>query len=202
MAGQEGGNGQVPLALPYGEVLYDAQQVTEGIRWLAACTVEQYHDGPKPLFIALQQGGTPFASRLMTEIVTIDPWFHPELDSMTIGAYKGTRLDGKPRLRRDIHKETKVSGRHIVLLDEIIETGSTTMFAVEHLRKKGAARIDMAALTIKQCARDPSFEDLPGEYVACFEVPDRWVTGMGMDHDALGHEANRWLPFIAIASGA
>ena len=186
----------------HGEVLVSAEEVAEGIRALAAFTVERYGDEEeKPLFVTLLRGGMPFASRLMAEIVRIDPCFHPELEFMRVATYEEGREAKKPRLIADIDERTKVIGRRVVLLDELLDTGTTTSFASGIVREHGAEAVDVAVLAIKDITRDEASADSIDGIYHCFEVPEVWVTGMGLD-DKVALEGNRWLPYIAVAQDA
>jgi len=185
----------------HGEILYDEAAVSRGIRWLAQETVERYRDEPKPLFVALLRGAMPFASQFMHAIVRADPSFHPELDTVTIQTYGRQRSAGTPELVLGIDlAKTAVQDRRVVLLDDMIDQGITAAFASEYFMGLGAQVVDVAALTIKQRMRAPQFSVLSGEAVACFEVPDVFITGMGMDDSLVAHEGNRWLSYIAIAN--
>lgn len=187
--------------LPHGEVLFTESEVNRAIDELAELTVATYGaDEQKPLFVALLRGAMPFAAQLMRSIVQVDPNFHPELDDMTISTYGAGREAQTPEVVMDIDtRRTDVAGRRIVLLDDMIDKGVTAAFAARLFGERGAKTVDIAALCAKQTLRDPSFDEFPGEEVSCFEVPDVWITGMGMDDSRVAPEGNRWLPYIAVA---
>lgn len=187
----------------HGEVLVSAEEVTEGIRALAEFTVEQYGgDEEKPLFVALLRGAGPFASRLMTEIALIDSGFHPEMDYMTISTYGTERQAKESRVVMDVSPSARIVNRRVVLLDDMLDKGFTADVVSEMFHKRGAAAVDLAVLTIKDTSRGAEFaDDIDGIY-GCFNVPDAWITGMGMDDEGVGPEGNRWLTYIAVALDA
>ncbi|TXG76771.1 hypothetical protein E6P97_02950, partial [Patescibacteria group bacterium] len=126
--------------------------------------------------------------------------FHLELDYMTISTYGDGRAVSQPKVVMDIDvSRTSLEGRHIVLLDDLVDTGATAAFAGELLMARGAEVVDVATLANKNTVRDPRFMEFPGEVISCFEVPDVWITGMGMDDSRVAPEGNRWLPYIAVA---
>lgn len=187
----------------HGEVLVSAEQVTEGIRALAEFTVERYgRDKEKPLFVALLRGAMPFASRLMDQIARLDPSFHPEVDYMTVSTYGDGREAKEPRVVMDVDKKTRVGGRRVVLLDDMLDKGVTADFVSVIFRKRGAEAVDLAVLTTKDTTRDVAFADKIDGIYSCFDVPDVWITGMGMDDERVAREGNRHLPLIAVALDA
>jgi hypoxanthine-guanine phosphoribosyltransferase len=98
-------------------------------------------------------------------------------------------------------EKTIIEGRQVVLLDDMLDRGITAAFTADHLiERHGAVGVDLAVLTKKQTERDPRFDLFAGQVTSCFDVPDVWVVGMGMDDARVAHEANRWLPYLAVAS--
>ncbi len=188
----------------HGTVLHGERETRQAIKRLAELTVMTYADKPKPLFVALLRGALPFAVEFMRAIVQTDPTFHPEMDTMTVSTYGAEREPKTPEIIMDIDpRKTKPAGRRVVLLDDMLDKGNTAAFTASHfIENHGAAIVDLAALTIKQTDRAACFEDFPGEVIGCFDVPDVWVVGMGMDDARVADEAHRWLPYLAVASEA
>jgi hypoxanthine phosphoribosyltransferase len=100
----------------------------------------------------------------------------------------GTVSAGEVTLEQDL--DLDVTGRTVLLLDDILDTGHTLSFAVRYLEEAGAARVITAVLLDK-----PSRRELPVEadHVG-FEVPDRFVVGYGIDYA----ELYRYLPYVAV----
>lgn len=90
------------------------------------------------------------------------------------------------RVLRDV--ESDVSGRDVILVDDILESGRTLTFARDRLTQRGARSVRVAALLDKPSRRKSA---ISADYVG-FECPDRFVVGYGMD---MGHKW-RQLPFI------
>lgn len=201
-SGIEAGNGLV--SRPHADMLATEQEVQERIAWLACLTVHAYgSDEEKPVFVALLRGALPFAAQFMQAITKADPNFHPELDTMTVSTYGTGRTPKQPEVVMGIDEsKTTVLDRRVVVLDDMLDKGVTAAFVGEYFMQRGAAVVDLAALTIKQTERAACFETFPGEVIGCFDVPDVWVTGMGMDDNRIGHEGNRWMPYLAVAQEA
>jgi hypoxanthine phosphoribosyltransferase len=89
-----------------------------------------------------------------------------------------------------------LSGKHVVLLDDLIDEGDTLDFAKKHLLEYGAVQVDSIVLVRKH--KDAPVDS--GVTMFGFEAPNMWLTGMGMDDERLGPEGNRWAGWIAIAN--
>jgi len=84
-----------------------------------------------------------------------------------------------------------------VVLDDLIDRGKTLLYAAEHLRARGAEKVESIVLVRKR--KDPPV-DSNVVLVGFDDVPDVWLTGMGMDDQGIAPEANRWAAWIAIAN--
>jgi len=145
-----------------------------------------------PLFVALLRGAAPFSSRLMTEIVRQSPEYHPELDYMMVSTYGASRHAGEPHIVTDLAPSTIVSGRTVIIIDDVLDKGITADFVIKHLEARGASEVKLAVLCEKRVAREKPIEtDYKG-----FTFGDNWLIGMGMDDGGTGVEAYRWLDDI------
>jgi hypoxanthine phosphoribosyltransferase len=149
------------------------------------------------LFVSLLNGAQPFTAKLMYAIQAHDPYFHPNVQSMIISRYGPDREPGLVRVVTDLPPSYRdLTGRHIILIDDLIDAGGTLEYAQQHMLSYGAARVDSIVLVKK--IKDPvTTSDVA---MFGFEAPDAWITGMGMDDERLGQEANRWAGWIAIAN--
>ena len=112
---------------------------------------------------------------------------HPRIDFMTLASYHGgTESSGRVDILRDTSID--LEGADVLLVDDILDTGRTLRFAVEHLGGKGARRVRTCVLLDKPARR---VEELRADYVG-FEIEDRFVVGYGLDYDNRFRE----LPFI------
>ncbi len=130
-------------------------------------------------------GATPFTSDLMKALARLD--VHPVLDALWLESYRDAReSSGRVVVRADIARE--VSGRGVLIIDDVFDTGRTLSFARKHLRAKGAREVITCALARKPWAPEGD-EDVDFH---AFDAPPRYLVGYGMD-DAGKY---RGLPFI------
>ena len=129
----------------------------------------------KPLFLAVLNGSFMFASDLLKKI-KIDC----EISFVKIASYDGVSSTGKMKELIGLNEEIK--GRTVIIVEDIVDTGSTIENLWEKLTELGAADIKVAALLFKPNAYT---RNLPIEYVA-IEVPNDFLLGYGLDYDGLG----------------
>jgi hypoxanthine phosphoribosyltransferase len=176
-------------------ILFDQVEVEKRVGELADALLARYDDSP--LFVCLMRGGVPFSSALMRTIARNDPSFHPELDYMTVSAYGPERELGEPRIVFDVGPDKNLRGRDVVLLDDIIDTGTSASVCHKHLVEVHGANSCEAVVLVRRMSRKTH---LYAPILSGFEVEtDAWLTGMGLDDSQLAPEANRWLPYIAVA---
>ncbi len=182
----------------YKEMLFTTAEVEARISEMAAEIIKKY-DSATTIFVSLLNGAQPFSSKLMFAIATLDPNFHPNVQSMIVSRYGPSREPGPLRLVTDIPPSYRdLSGYNVVLLDDLIDAGDTLGFAKEHLLSYGAQHVESIVLVKKMKVPTPTND---GDVVMHgFEAPDAWLTGMGMDDERLGSEGNRWAGWIAIAN--
>ena len=115
----------------------------------------------------------------------------PEVEVISVSSYGTGTTPGKIKLLRDV--ETDVTGRDVLLIDDILESGNTLRFVRERMLERGARKVAIAALLDKSVKRKT---DVDADYVG-FECPDHFVVGYGMD---VAH-AFRELPFVGVVTG-
>lgn len=167
--------------------LADARRIDESIDALATHIIKDTNED-KPIFVALLRGAAPFASKLMFAIARQAPRFHPEIDYMMVSTYGSERKAGQPQIVTDLAPSTDVTGRPVIVLDDVLDKGITADFVIRHLLDKGASSVKLAVLVDKQTKR---LQPISADY-ACLNVDDVWLAGMGMDDDATAPEAYRW----------
>lgn len=164
-------------------VLFTAAEIAERVQRVAAAIAERH---PKNLLvIPILKGSFVFAADLIRAMHHAG--LSPEVDFMILSSYRtAARSSGHVEVLRDI--ETDVSGRDILLIDDILESGRTLAFAKDLLAARGAGNIYTAVLLNK-----------PGHLAANigadfegFQCPDKFVVGYGMD---MAHQF-RELPFV------
>ena len=113
-----------------------------------------------------------------------------QMDFMWISSYAGTDSTGKMLVRQDVTAD--ITGRHVLILEDIFDTGSSLNFTVEHLKAKNPASLKICTLLDKP-ERRKSGITLQADYVG-FTIPNEFVVGYGLDYN----EQYRNLPFIGI----
>jgi hypoxanthine phosphoribosyltransferase len=139
------------------------------------------------LVVSILKGSFVFAADLLRAFHAAD--ISPEVEFLALSSYRtGTVSTGEVRIVRDI--ESDVSGRDVLLIDDILESGRTLAFARERMRDRGARRVGIAVLLEKPGKRA---QPLTADHVG-FICPDLFVVGYGMD---VAH-AFRELPFVGV----
>ena len=164
--------------------LISEESIERRIRELAAQISCDYKGRPLHL-ICILKGGAVFlcelAKRIQNEGLT--------MDFMSVSSYgSGTESSGIVRIVKDL--DEPLMGREVLIVEDIIDTGST----LNHLRKllleRGPRSLEICTLLDKPSRR---LQDVPVRY-SCFEIPDRFVVGYGLDYD----QRYRNLPYIGV----
>ncbi|GIG53753.1 hypoxanthine phosphoribosyltransferase [Demequina activiva] len=112
-----------------------------------------------------------------------------QMDWMAVSSYgSGTKSSGVVRILKDL--DADLSGRHVLIVEDIIDTGITLHWLLGNLRSRGAASVEVAALLRKP---DAVQVEVPVRYLG-FDIPNEFVVGYGLDYA----ESYRTLPFVAI----
>ncbi len=136
--------------------------------------------------IGILRGSFMFLADLVRELYRHK--VHPRIDFMTLESYgSGTESSGKVRVTKDINLSIK--GAHVLIVDDILDSGRTLTFAKKRLLKKGARTVRTCTLLDKPARRVVPYR---ADYVG-FTVPDVFVVGYGLDYDSYYRE----LPYIA-----
>ena len=151
-------------------------QIQERISELAARINEDYQ-GKNPLFIGILNGSFMFVSDLM-KTVSIDC----EVAFIRMSSYAGMESTGS--VKQVLGLQDNVFGRHIVLLEDIVDSGLTMDQTVAFFEDRGPKSVEIATLLLKP---DNLEKKLSLKYVG-FEIPEKFVVGYGLDYD--GHGRN------------
>jgi len=166
-------------------VLFTPEKIQSRIDGL----VDEISGGEKSdnlVMIGILRGSFMFLADLVRDLNAHD--VHPRIDFITLESYYGgTESVGKVEIRKDI--EVDVTGADVLLIDDILDTGRTLQFAVQHLFDKGARSIKTCTLLDKPARR---IVDIEADHVG-FAIDDVFVVGYGLDYDSYYRE----LPFIA-----
>ena len=152
-------------------VLISEEELQRRVAELAAELSADY-GGMNPLLICVLKGGYMFLSDL-TRALTIPHG----IDFMAISSYgDATESSGVVRILKDL--ESDISGRHVVVVEDIIDTGQTITYILENLRVRQPASLRICALLSKAARREV---ELDVRYLG-FEIPNEFVIGYGLDY--------------------
>ena len=110
------------------------------------------------------------------------------MDFIAVASYAGTRSTGEVRLIKDV--DDSLQNRHVIVVEDIVDTGLTLHYLQDILRARGPASLRTACLLSKPSRRKI---EVPVEYVG-FTIEDRFVVGYGLDYN----EHHRHLPYIGV----
>lgn len=144
--------------------------------------ISQAYERKDLAVVAILKGSFVFAADLLRALSVM-----PTIDFMSISSYAGEPGSGVVRITKDL--EENIAGRHVVLIEDIIDTGLTANYLLRVLRQRNPASLEICALLDKSARR---IIDLPIAYSG-FDIPDQFVVGYGMDYQ----QRYRNLPYIA-----
>jgi hypoxanthine phosphoribosyltransferase len=164
------------------EILLTAQQIQTRVGEMAAEIRSDFPDGLH--LVAVLKGAFVFLSDLVRQMEG-----PVSLDFMAVSSYaKGTTSSGEVRLLKDL--DTTLDGKHVVIVEDIVDTGLTLTYLQDILRARGPKTLRTACLLSKPSRRQVNVKV---EYIG-FEIEDRFVVGYGLDFA----EQYRNLPYIAM----
>lgn len=162
--------------------IINEDQIKKRIKELSAEITIDYR-GTVPVFIGVLKGVLFFLPDLLKNVnLTV------EVDFVVVSFYHGKRKPGMLILEREI--EMDIKNRHVILVDDILDTGNTLELLTEHVKKKGAKDISICVFLEKEKKREININP---DYVG-FKIPDKFVVGYGLDYE----ERFRNLPSIGI----
>jgi len=154
--------------------LITAAKVQERVVQLGRQINEDYGD-KTPVFVPVLNGSFIFAADLIKEVNVAC-----RVSFVKVSSYAGTSSSGQ--LKSLIGLEESLFNQHILIVEDIVDTGFTLEKIVDELKKLGTRSIEVAALLRKKPAREKGF---PVKYVG-FEIDEEFVVGYGLDFDGLG----------------
>ena len=165
---------------------HSAAAIAVAVRTVAACLNTDYATR-RPLLVAVLNGSFMFAADLVREL-TIDGL---EISFVKFASYEGTESTGT--VNQLLGLRENIRGRHVLVIEDIVDTGHTAAGIVRTLEAQGALSVEIACLLLKPASvRVP----LTIRY-AGLEIPNDFVVGYGLDYDGLG----RHLPDLYQAVG-
>jgi len=171
------------LADAIAETLFSREQIEAKIGELAAAIEADFAD-KNPVVVGILSGCYPFIADLTRALD-----MRLEVDFMACSSYGGaTQSTGVVRILKDLN--TSIEGRHVLIVEDIIDTGLTLKYLVENLQTRHPASISICTLLDKHEARS---ENVEVRYRG-FVCPNKFVVGYGLDYD--GQFRN--LPYIGV----
>lgn len=166
------------------EILLSEEQIRNRVRELGEILTREYAD-KDPLVIGVLKGVVVFYSDMIRELK-----MPCQMDFMCISSYSGTNSTGKMVVKKDVSAD--VTGRHVLILEDIFDTGNSLQFTHDHLMARNPASLKICTLLDKPERRNPAVTLKP-DYVG-FTIPNEFVVGYGLDFD----EHYRNLPYVGI----
>ena len=166
------------------EILLSEEQIKTRIQELGVELLRDYA-GKKPVFICILKGAVIFYADMIRAFND-----HCEMEFMQISSYQGTQSTGSVMIRQDVRQDLK--GRHVVILEDILDSGRSLQYTKQHLLNKGAASVKICTLLDKPEGRAKGI-DITADYTG-FTIPNAFVVGYGLDYN----ELYRNLPYVGI----
>jgi hypoxanthine phosphoribosyltransferase len=150
------------------------EQILARVQELGAELSARYTGGC-PLFVSILNGSFVFTADLMRAYSG-----QAEVSFVRLSSYEGTTTKGEVHQVMGLDKQ--ITGRDVILVEDIVDTGSTLLYFLEELAKHNPASVVVVTLLIKP---DALRFDIPVDYTG-FSISDRFVVGYGLDYDGLG----------------
>jgi len=166
------------------QILLTEEQIQNRIAELGEALSREYA-GKDPVVVGVLKGVVVFYADMIRKITV-----PCQMDFMWISSYEGTNSSGGMIVKRDVSADIK--GRHVLILEDIYDTGNSLDFTYKHLLAKEPASLKICTLLDKPSRRKPGITLKP-DYVG-FEVPNAFVVGYGLDYN----EHYRNLPYVGV----
>ena len=153
-------------------ILFTEEQIHERLAALAA-EIEKDYEGDDLLLVGVLRGAVMVMADLARHFTR-----HIEMDWMAISSYgSGTKSSGVVRILKDL--DTDITDRHVLVVEDIIDTGLTLSWLVSNLTSRGPASVEICTLL-----RKPEAQQMPVEvkYVG-WDIPNEFVVGYGLDYN-------------------
>ncbi len=163
-------------------VLISEEELREKVSAVGA-QISRDFEGKDPLFVGVLKGCFIFMSDLLRHVD-----IRCAMDFMAVSSYSGVKSTGAVKINKDLSED--IAGRHIIIVEDILDSGVTLNYLKHFLEQRGPASIHIATLMDKPARRKaPVYADY-----SCFEIPDAFVVGYGLDYN----ERYRNLPYIGV----
>lgn len=166
------------------KVLIPKEQLEVRVQELARAITSDY-EGKRPVLVCVLKGAVLFVADLVRQLP-----FDLEIEFMAVSSYgQSTESSGVVRILKDL--ETDIQDRHVLIVEDVIDSGLTLEYLVRSLKARNPASLEIVTLLSKPSRRTA---ELDCRYTG-FEIPEEFVVGYGLDH--AGRHRN--LPYIGVA---
>ena len=165
-------------------ILLSEEAIRRRVEEMGKLLTEEYA-GKDPVVVGVLKGVVVFYSDMIRQIKV-----PCQMDFMWLSSYSGTNSTGELIVRRDVSVD--IQDRHVLILEDIYDTGTSLDFTYRHLMAKGPASLKICTLLDKPERRKPGITLKP-DYVG-FTIPNEFVVGYGLDYN----EHFRNLPYVGV----
>ncbi len=162
------------------KIMIDAESIQERVSELGKQINLDFAD-KKPVLIGILNGSFLFMADLVKQID-----IPCEIAFMKVSSYHGG-MESKRVVSKDYDLKMDVTNRHLLIVEDIVDTGTTMRFIVDKLKARNPASINIATLLYKPEALEHQIDEL--NYIA-FEIENKFVVGYGLDYKGLGRNLN------------
>ena len=156
-------------------IMIPAAKIDEAVAAVACRINEDYRDKPTPLFVGVLNGSFMFMSDLIKKIE-----FNNELSFVKLASYEGTQTTGDVKCLIGLNQS--LEGRHVIIVEDIVDTGESIERMVRDLEKLHPASIAVCTLFFKPGSYR---KQIPIDYRA-MEIGNEFIVGYGLDYNQLG----------------
>ena len=156
------------------KVMIPAEEIDKAVERVAEKLNERY-EGHTPVFLGVLSGSFLFLSDLVRKTT-----FDSQLAFVKISSYEGTESTGN--VKQQFGVDFDIEGRDIIIVEDIVETGHSMNYLLDHLRRKNPASISICTLFIKP---EKFLYEYPIDYTA-LSIGNEFIVGYGLDYNQLG----------------
>ncbi|PIF04556.1 MAG: hypoxanthine phosphoribosyltransferase [Propionibacterium sp.] len=161
----------VDVSADLSEVLYTAEEISDRIQEIAH-QIDQDYEGKEVLLVGVLNGAVMVMADLQRAMKS-----HVSMDWMAISSYgSGTQSSGVVQILKDLN--TDLAGRHVLVVEDIIDTGLTLSYLMSNLASRGPASLEIMTMFRKP---EAAKIDVAVKYVG-FDIPNQFVVGCGLDY--------------------
>ena len=159
------------------EVFLKEEDIQKEIKRVAS-EINRDYAGKEPLFLCILNGSFMFAADLLKDVS-----IPCNVSFVKVSSYQGTDTTGKVKELMGLQED--VEGRHIIIVEDIVDTGYTMRDVLDSLAEKKAASVQVCALL---CKPDKLKVDINLKYLA-MNIPNGFIVGYGLDYDGFGRNS-------------